>query len=1016
MNPVEIKIMIKSMSRIEGVGLVGMLVLAGTVQAKEEPLNFNRDIRPILSAKCFSCHGPDSQDRDADYRLDTQEGAFADLGGYRGIVPGKPKESELVYRITTDDSDDLMPPPKHKNPLTKTEIELLVRWVREGAPYAGHWAFEPVKRPPLPEAKAKALNAIDHFVSARLEQEGLGFSPEAAPETLVRRLYLDLTGLPPDVGAVDAFLKDPEGQYLPTVERLMETPQFAERLAMEWLDVARFADTNGYSIDDHRDMWGWRDWVIHAFRENLPYDQFIRQQLAGDLMPRATELQKIATGFLRNSMNTHEGGTIAEEYRVARIADQIDTVSTAFMGLTMKCSQCHDHKYDPIPQEDYYRFFAFFNTSSEPGKGATNGNTKPFLQVSPILHNPDEFKQAIQERIAALESLKDNPGASMDGSFSEWEAGILAKAPPAEPGQPAGAFPFPKGDQAKGLSWVWANKAGSGQFAYFRKSFTLEALPGTAQLFVSCDNEAIIWLNGKKVGENPDWREPSVLNLRPFLKEGENLLAIRGKDWQPSGGKAALVALAAFSDGTFIGTDASWQVADKELEGWKDAAAPEGFRNASVVANHGAAPWGNTFTRIKAGKGNGNLVTALRKPRQERSKEERKLVADAFSKAYPDMGKFVKAINGEIGVLKKSLQNGKTTVMVMDMASANRKTPILVRGAYNQHGKIVEPGVPALFGKLESEKPDRLALANWLVDPQHPLTARVTVNRYWQLLFGTGIVKTAEDFGSQGEWPSHPELLDWLAAEFVASGWDVRKLLKTMLLSRTYRQSSVTSKHLQAKDPYNRLLARSPRYRLQAESIRDSALSIGGLLERRLGGPSVYPPQPVGLWKEVSHFGYPGFFSAQHFFPDKGRPIFRRSMYTFWKRTSPPPVMQAFDAPNRETCLVRRSRTNTPLQALVLMNEPQFVEASRGLAARMRATGKEVDGQIRHGFRLATSRPPTDSELQILRQAYARQVEYFKASPGRSESYLGQNADAWSAAMVTVASLLLNLDETITRE
>ena len=1002
--------MIKSMRK----GVIGLLVLVSTVQAKEDPLNFNRDIRPILSAKCFSCHGPDSQDRDADFRLDTQEGAFADLGGYHGIVPGKPKESEMVYRITTDDSDDLMPPPKHKNPLTKTEIELLVRWVKEGAPYAGHWAFETVQRPQLPETKAKATNAIDHFVAARLEQEGLNFSPEAAPETLVRRLYLDLTGLPPDVEEVDVFLKDPEGQYLPTIERLMGTPQFAERLAMEWLDVARFADTNGYSIDDHRDMWGWRDWVIHAFQENLPYDQFIRQQLAGDLMPGATELQKIATGFLRNSMNTHEGGTIAEEYRVARIADQIDTVSTAFMGLTMKCSQCHDHKYDPIPQEDYYRFFAFFNTSSEPGRGATNGNTKPFLQVSPILHNPDEFKQAIQERIAALEDLKDNPGDSMDGKFSEWEAGILAKAPPAESGKTTGTFPFPKGDQAKGLFWIWANKAGSGQFAWFRKSFSLETLPKSAQLFISCDNEADVWLNGKKAGRNQDWREPSILNLRPFLREGENLLAIRGKDWQPTGGKAALVALAAFSDGTYIPTDDSWQVADKELEGWKDATAPEGFRKASVMANHGAAPWGNTFVRVK--EGNGNLVSALRKSRNERSLEDRKLVSYAFAKAHPDMGKFIKAIDGEIGILKKSIQNGKTTVMVMDMASTTRKTHILDRGQYNLRGKVVTAGIPALFGKLEAGNPDRLALANWLVDPKNPLTARVTVNRYWQMLFGTGIVKTAEDFGSQGEWPSHPELLDWLAAEFVASGWDMQKLLKTMLLSRTYRQSSSSSKELQEKDPYNRLLARAPRYRLQAESIRDTALSIGGLLHGRLGGPSVYPPQPEGLWTEVSHFGHPTFFTAQHFFPDKGRPIFRRSMYTFWKRTSPPPVMQAFDAPNRETCLVRRSRTNTPLQALVLMNEPQFVEASRGLSRRMKASGKEVSEQIRHGFRLATSRQTSAAELKILQQAYSRQVEYFNESPERIKSYLGRNADAESAALATIASLLLNLDETITRE
>lgn len=987
-----------------------ILPIAAALAEKPEPLSFNRDIRPILSDKCFACHGPDKDTREAGLRLDTAEGAFADLGGYAAIVPGEPDESELIFRITAGEDDDgLMPPKKHKNPLTESEIELLARWIEEGAPFAGHWAFEPVKRPAVPVG-AGGTNAIDQFIAARLKAEGLSFSPEASPETLIRRLHLDLTGLPPTLAEVDAFLKDPEAEYEATIDRLMESPHFAERLAREWLDVARFADTNGYSIDDHRDMWAWRDWVIHAFSNHQPYDDFLREQLAGDLMENSTVSQKVATGFLRNSMNTHEGGTIAEEYRVAAIADKIDTVSTAFMGLTVKCAQCHDHKYDPISMRDYYRFFAFFNTSTESGRGAKNGNTKPFLAIEPILQDQAEFRRLLEERIAVLQHLRAHPEPFLGDARARWEASEKVKLASRQSrgnGQATGVtFPIPAEGEADGLSWIWANPNGSGEFAWFRKAFRLESVPEAAQLFVSCDNEAEIWVNGKELGKNPDWRTPTVFDLRPLLTPGENLIAVAGKDWEKGRATAALVALAAFSDGTYLGTDGSWQVATEVQPNWNQlGGGGERFVAASVVAPHGGGPWGNTFAKIDPAGGAKVLEVALGKPDHQRSADEQKVVSDAFAKANQDMKKLVDSIEGEIGVLRKSIQSGKTTVMVMDQGAANRKTPILVRGAYDQHGAMVDAGIPAVFGGETTKAPDRLALANWLTDPAHPLTARVTVNRYWQLVFGTGLVKTAEDFGSQGEWPSHPELLDWLASEFVASGWDVRSLLKTMLLSRTYRQSSDVSKALLEKDPYNRLLARAPRYRLAAESVRDSALAVGGLLDRRIGGPSVYPPQPAGLWKEVSHYGYPGFFSAQHFFPDHGRPAFRRSLYTFWKRTSPPPVMTAFDAPNRETCAVRRSLTNTPLQALVLMNEPQFVEASRGLARRMMAIDGDVVSRIQHGFRLATARYPSAEEREILRAAYERQLGYFREA-----------ADPKLAAMSTVASLILNLDETITRE
>ena len=1004
-----------------------------SIAAGEGEVDFGRDIRPILSAKCFACHGPDSKDRDADYRLDTKEGAFADLGGYAGIVPGSPGESELIHRITEEDKDELMPPPKHKNPLTAQEIALLKRWIADGASYEAHWAFEKVKRPEPPTVKAETTNAIDHFIAARLEKERLTFSPEAAAETLVRRLHLDLTGLPPTLEEVDAFLAKPgAATYEATIDRLMASPHFAERLALDWLDVARFADTNGYSIDDHRDMWVWRDWVIEAFRSGMPYDRFIHEQLAGDLMESATERQKIATGFLRNSMNTHEGGTIAEEYRVASIADKIDTVATAFMGLTMKCAQCHDHKYDPISMRDYYRFFAIFNTSTEPGTGATNGNTKPLLEVAPILQDADTFRKGLEQRIARLEYLKAHPEDLLGDARVQWERETLAKAGPAAAKAESAAFPLPGNNEASGLSWIWSNKSGAGEFAWFRRTISLAEVPARALLFVSCDNEAEIWLNGKRIGKNPDWRTPTVLDLRPLLVTGENLIAVAGKDWEKGGGKAALLALAAFTDNAgktrYLSTDASWQAAGKEVATWSTPGQLEGFAPAEIVAAHGAAPWGDVLAKLGGGAAAADaLIAALRKPDHERNQAERSLVTAAFAKANSEMGKVIKSIDGEIGVLRKSLKSGKTSAMVMDEGAANRKTPVLERGAYDQHGAIVTAGVPAVFGKLpEGARVDRLALARWLTDPGHPLTARVAVNRYWQMLFGTGLVKTTEDFGSQGEWPSHPELLDWLAAEFVGSGWDVRALLKTMLLSRTYRQSSITGPQLQAGDPYNRLLARAPRYRLPAEAVRDGALAISGQLDLQVGGPSVYPPQPQGLWKEVSHFGYPGFFSAQHYFPDNGQPIFRRSLYKFWKRTSPPPVMTAFDAPNRETCTVRRSLTNTPLQALVLMNAPQFVSASRKLAQRMLQSGDHAAGQIETGFRLATARKPTAPELEIFQSALSRQRAYFAADPERAAGYLRFGPDLSDAAagvapvdlaaMTSVASLILNLDETITRE
>ncbi len=768
-----------------------LLTLSSSTLAGE--LEFNRDIRPILSENCFHCHGPDKETREAKLRLDTREGALKK----DAIVPGKPEDSEVIYRITTDDEDDLMPPPEHHLELSKKDIATLEQWIKEGAEYQQHWSFEK----PKPSGDGKLREIIDTEIQKYLSKEKLTASPAATRETIIRRLSLDLRGLPPKLTEIDAFIADnsPDA-YEKLVDRMLSSPQTAERLALDWLDVARFSDTNGYSIDDHRDMWVWRDWVIHAFMNNKRYDTFLTEQLAGDLIPNATPEQIMATGFLRNSMNTHEGGTIAEEYRVAYIADKIDTVSSAFMGLTMKCAQCHNHKYDPISQKDYYRFYAFFDSATENGKGAKNGNTAPFIQVTSPLHKISDAHKALTER---------------------------------------------------------AN--------HIRK-------------------------------------------LRSDIKPSSNL-----------------------------------------------------------------------------------------------------------SK------RFHKSLGIELKVIEKQIKDaGKTSVMIMD-SPGKRKTHILIRGEYNNPGEVVTAGIPEIFGQLpKNQKADRLALARWLTSKDNPLTARVAVNRYWQLIFGTGLVRTAEDFGSQGEWPSHQALIDTLAIHFQQNGWNIRTLLKEMIMSNTYRQKSNISRRMLEHDPQNRLLARAPRTRLPAELVRDNALAISGKLNPHIGGPSVYPEQPDGLWRQVSHFGY-GAFTAQAYYPDVGDNTTRRSMYSFWKRTSPPPSLSIFDAPTRETCTVRRLQTNTPLQALVLLNDPQFLKAAGALATRMiNEGGKTTTNRIRYAFRLATSRLPKNAELDVLNAAYAREKARFSGDPKATKALIQESGNAGNdadlAALTMIASTILNLNETITKQ
>ncbi len=741
-------------------------------------IDFGQRIRPLLADTCFTCHGPDSENRETDLRLDTREGAFADLGGYHAIVSGQAKNSEIVRRLRSDDPDERMPPPSQVRQLSQEQIALIERWIDEGAQWTGHWAFVPPQRPALPlvENNAWPRNGIDHFILHRLEHEQLAPSPEASKETLIRRVTLDLTGLPPKLEEVDAFVADESPDaYERVVDRLLDSQRYGEHMAVPWLDAARYADTDGYQNDRLRYMWPWRDWVIMALNENMPFDQFTIEQLAGDMLPEATLLQQVATGFNRNHRITSEGGSIPEEWIVEYVVDRVDTTATVWLGLTMGCARCHEHKYDPVSQREYYQLFAYFNNVPEWGLGPNDGNSPPFITV------PKEF---------------------------------------------------------------------------------------------------------------------------PHVQ-----------------GKAAIRP----------------------------------------------APY--------------------------------KLQTTQTSVVRPEPG-------------------GANTVMVMQESDKPRPTYLLKRGLYNQPemSEVLKPALPAAFSTVEQDFPaNRLGLAKWLVHPDNPLTARVTVNRMWQHYFGTGLVKTSENFGIQGEYPTHPWLLDWLATEFIRLNWDMKALQRLIVTSATYRQFAVVRDEMLNRDPENRLLARAPRLRLPAQVVRDQALFVSGLLVEKIGGQPVKPYMPPKIWSALS---------GKKYAHGKGNDLYRRSLYTYWLRTIPPPVMLAFDSADRESCTVRKDKTNTPLQALTLMNNITFVESARLLAERMmKEGGDEPQARLEYGFRLVTSRRPSVHETKLLHdslKAFTAVYQKDKSAAGAlltiGEMRRDESLDASEvAAYAMVANMLLNLDEAITK-
>ena len=1039
----------------------------GSAQQKMATVDFNREIRPILSDTCFACHGPDEQQRKAKLRLDTKDGAFAKPGV---IVAGKSAESRLIKRITSKDPNAVMPPTASGHKLTDKQIELLKRWIDEGAQWNEHWSFIAPKRPELPAVTNKAWvkNSIDAFILARLEKEGLKPSPEADRATLIRRVSLDLTGLPPTPAEVDAFLADKSPDaYEKIVDRLLASPRYGEKMALHWLDLARYADTHGYHIDSHRDMWPWRDWVIKSFNDNKRFDQFTIEQLAGDLLPNSTTEQKIASGFNRNHMINFEGGAVSEEYLNEYLIDRVETTSTTWMGLTMGCARCHSHKFDPLSQKEFYQFYAFFNSVPEKGLDGNRGNAIPFMPL------PTDEQKAKQESLA--KTIRDLEDALADKNIAPlqeaWEKPLLGKTAVAPTKNIVAHYE---------LDGSLADSSGR-----YQQGRTLNGDPtfggGIVSRAVSLDGQTQLSFanvgsfDARQAFSFAVWLRPSIgkignyafqkisdeqtrrgfellfekthlidiqrygapLTIRLTANWPNDLIQVRTKD-SFNNGEWKHLAITYDGSGKAAGIKVFFNGKAVELEAQNDSLSGSIKNDAELFI--GSKATGRAYSgSIDDLRLYDCALTAeqvdqlgLRYPIQttlsgisgKRTKEESERLREYFlTEIAPDQIRRQYAELKDLKRQKADVDKSVLNVMVMMELGKPRDTFVLARGDYRNKTEKVFANVPAVLPPLpKTDTSNRLTLAKWLVDGNHPLTARVAVNRYWQMLFGFGIVKTVEDFGVQGERPVHPELLDWLATEFVSSGWDVKAMLRQIVTSSTYRQASKATPQLIEKDPENRLLARGPRYRLQAELVRDNALAVSGLLDDRIGGKSVKPYHPAGLWEEMA-FG--DGFSEQEYVQSKGKDLYRRSMYTFWKRTVPPAQMSVFDAPDREKCVARRATTNTPLQALVLMNDPTYVEASRKLAERaLLEGGKDANAKLAYAFRWATARKPTIAETKVLRDLLTQQLARYRSDQKAAADFLkigtltpdAKLDQAELAAWTMVMSAILNLDETITKE
>ena len=1037
--------------------------------ARGDDVDFNRDIRQILSDNCFLCHGPAESTREADLRLDDRESAI-DAGA---IEPGDPDGSQLIERLFTDDPDLVMPPPESKKKLAQEQRELLRRWIEQGAEYQKHWAFVA----PRKTVEQLSSNPVDHFVGDRLADTGLEFSPPADPRILIRRVTFDLTGLPPTIDEVDAYLREidrlgGDAAYESLVDRLLSSDAYGERMALAWLDAARYGDTSVMHADGPRDMWPWRDWVIGAYNTNMPFDRFTTEQLAGDLLPEATPSQKLASGFNRNHATSDEGGAFAEELRVEYVVDRVATTSKVWLGLTMECAQCHDHKYDPISQQEYYQFYAYFNNTSDPGMQTRRGNQTPVVEVS----SATMASTYMQERASKADELADKLKAqkqkleqhvaSIEEAFQSWlaaESEKHAKSPEPTKDLPGLVHWFPL-DEATGkalTNGITGSSAtlergklqlverdgekalkldGGTQFVCNDPATQLDHdKPFSFAAWVKYDGKSggavfsrmnvannyrgyDLWVQGANIGTHiiNKWSDNAIkvvsdANLKANtwqhvvvtydgkLKASGVKIYIDGK---PAGNKVEADTLR-----DTIRTTAPFKIGSRSNGGnWK------GEVDDLRIYDRVLAPAEVEFA--KGAKIQGILAT----PAEQRSEPQIQTLRNFYLVNHDaQYAKLRKAVDQAT----KSVSDFKAVRLTSMIMSDNppdkmRMTYILDRGQYDAPRKDepVSVGVPAALPKLPADAPaNRLGLAAWLTDPAHPLTSRVAINRYWTMFFGEGLVRTASDFGAQGAPPSHPELLDWLAVDFVESGWDVKRLLKTLVMSRTYRQSSRRTEMHAERDPENVLLSRSPRFRLQGEFIRDSALAVAGILVDRVGGPGVKPYQPPNIWNEVSLNG------GLRYRQDSGEKLYRKSIYTYWKRSAPMPNMLIFDAPSREKCVVKRARTNTPLQALVTLNDPQFVEAARAFAQRLLLERSDSEERIDFAYQMATARPASARETAILRRVLDRQRLRFAETPDDAKQFLSigefkhnESIDPTElAAWTVIAQMILNLDEALTR-
>ena len=1020
------------------VGLIAIGACATGVPSAAATVQFNRDIRPIFSENCFACHGPDAAKRMTALRLDIEAGVKAPLSGNRiALVPGDPNASELYARVSTDDTARRMPPAAAGHDrLSDREIDLIRLWIEQGAEWQGHWAFQRPRRPEVPADRYPGwpTNPVDSFVLRKLRAERLEPSPPASREALLRRVSLDLTGVPPTLAEVDSFLADTSPDaYERMVDRLLSSPGYAERMAIRWLDAARYADTNGYQTDAARDMWRWRDWVIDAFAANKPFDEFTIEQIAGDMLPNASVSQIVATGFNRNHRGNGEGGIVDAEYAVEYVVDRVDTTATVWLGLSLGCARCHDHKYDPVTQTEYYELFAYFNNIPEKGKAFKYGNSPPFLkaptrdQEQRLADFDAELASLVERRDVLLdrEARKQVPWEDrLAGRRSDWvdPMDLILAFPPGATGPDPSERDFDEGS--------FAEFGEEADFSFY------DRFSATAWIRPESPNGAIISKTGHIAGENntqsnPGWGFYLVdgrLQVNLVNRWLDDCLRIETKDAIPLGewthvgfsydGTRLATGLRIYVNGRSVALNVIRDEMNQEIKSKEPLRVGRGLgldyrgkiRRLLLYERALTAP---EVAVMAVGH---RLDEIARIHSADRSSSEARKLRQAYLNALGPQA--VTDLTARIRNLKRDRQrylDNVPTVMVMQEMEPRRRTFRLDRGAYDAPAEEVYPGLPEALSDRNPES--RLGFARWLVSADNPLTARVTANRVWQMLWGSGIVSTVEDFGSQGEWPTHPDLLDWLAVEFMDSGWDMKALLKTIVMSSAYRQSSRTRPALLERDPQNRLLARGPRLRLPAESVRDLSLAVSGLLVNAVGGRSVMPYQPEGLWTELS--------GGKDYPVGSGADLYRRSLYTFWKRAVPPPSMILFDSAGREACTVRSVRTNTPLQALNRMNDAAYLEASRALARRtLQEAGAGREERLRHLFRLVTARHPSDRELEVLSSGFGHHLDRFDNDPQAAMVLLGPSRgqtgtgvpDPEMAAFVIMASLVLNLDETITRE